>query len=74
MSTIHTAYIHCFRNGLYDSVCRTCFRTVSSQDWENDLADDEERHLCKPEHVYSFRLYSSFRLYVELETVKGKPN
>jgi hypothetical protein len=74
MSTGSLDYIHCFRNGAHDSVCRTCFKTISSQLWESDLARDEEIHLCKPEHVYLFRLYSSFRLYLELDTLKRKPN
>jgi hypothetical protein len=34
-------------DGSYDSICPFCYRTVASQPTEDDLAEDEQRHVCK---------------------------
>jgi hypothetical protein len=42
------------RSSTYDSICTHCFRTVSTQSGEADLAGDEKRHRCLPRDVARF--------------------
>jgi hypothetical protein len=57
MSTMHSLYFHCFRDGFHDSICRACFITVSSQKNEVDLNEEEEQHICNLEYPWSRRDY-----------------
>jgi hypothetical protein len=34
-------------DGSFDSICPFCYRTVASQPIEADLAEYEQRHVCK---------------------------
>jgi hypothetical protein len=46
-----SAYTHRFRFGQFDSICWNCFRTVSTQQDESALKEDEERHICNAEDM-----------------------
>jgi hypothetical protein len=52
MSREHILYAH-RRNGdgTYDSICWVCYRTVSHQFREADLAAEEASHVCKAEDL-----------------------
>lgn len=42
------SFPHRLMNGVYESICPTCFRTVGSEANEMDLVHDEVKHLCDP--------------------------
>jgi hypothetical protein len=57
MSRKHIPYAHRQNgDGTHDSICWTCYRTVSHQRREADLAAEEAAHVCKPEGLQR-RLY-----------------
>ena len=35
-------------DGTYDSICKTCFKTVSNRAVEAELYEDESNHRCEP--------------------------
>lgn len=39
------------RDGTTDSICRYCFATVCTSNWETDLSEAERRHFCDPSVV-----------------------
>jgi hypothetical protein len=40
-------------DGTFDSICPLCFRTVAHAHREEDLAEPERNHVCKPRIVAS---------------------
>lgn len=36
------------RNGTIDSICKSCFATVATSNWEFDLEQKEITHVCDP--------------------------
>ena len=57
MGTLRAVYIHRITHGLYNSICRCCFMTISTQPSEISLAADEEQHVCHREDVSTRRKY-----------------
>jgi hypothetical protein len=57
MSAIREVYLHSLKHGVYNSICRTCFRKVSTQPSEISLAADEEQHVCQREDASTRRKY-----------------
>lgn len=37
---------HMNRDGTIDSICKFCYRTVCTSDWETDLVRAEREHTC----------------------------
>jgi hypothetical protein len=40
------------RDESFDSICRTCWRTIANARIESELAKDEENHVCNPSILY----------------------
>jgi hypothetical protein len=38
-------------DGTFDSICRTCYRTIDTQPGETALAMQEKVHVCSPEYL-----------------------
>ncbi len=47
---------HRLLNGVYESICPGCFRTISSKQDEADLVYDETNHLCDPADLSRYQL------------------
>ena len=51
-SVLLTLYPHRHNaDGTYDSICRTCYRTVGSSRSEDELGMLEELHVCMKAHL-----------------------
>jgi hypothetical protein len=50
-----TSFPHRLFNGVYESICPTCFRTVSSKAYETDLALDEVHHHCDKRDLAKYK-------------------
>jgi hypothetical protein len=57
MSAMHRLFVHCFRHNKHESICRSCFMTVSSQKSESELAIAEQLHICNADHLWSRLTY-----------------
>ena len=53
--TDRDGFVHRPHDGLYDSICRRCFRTIAVAAVESDLAEYEERHVCSAESVANLK-------------------
>lgn len=42
------------RNGTFDSICRECFATIATAQWEASLEAAERAHVCDPEEAARF--------------------
>ena len=38
-------------DGSFDSICRSCLRTIATKTKETELAQEERRHVCAPEDL-----------------------
>ncbi len=49
------SFPHRLLNGVYESICPICFRTVASKANEMDLVYDEINHLCDPGDLAKYK-------------------
>jgi hypothetical protein len=50
-----TSFPHRLFNGVYESICPVCFRTVSSKAYEPDLGLDEVNHHCDRQDLAKYK-------------------
>jgi hypothetical protein len=54
MGRAFKSFPHRLLNGVYESICPICFRTVASKANEMDLVFDEVKHLCDPADLVKY--------------------
>ncbi len=48
------SFPHRLMNGVYESICPICFRTIASKAEEKDLVYEEINHLCDPADLIKY--------------------
>ena len=67
VAIVRTRFAHRHnKNGSWDSICKTCFRTVATENHEGELTHPEERHICA-----GFSLSAAHPLRIGSATTSG---